>query len=171
MRKLRGLAFFQTIAIIFFSCYINGEPWRTVDRKTVPFAGSTIDLNVRKFSPDSLTHFLSITWNGNYLGSQGLYQTISLLISIPNDFSVADFSAWQGRRLMIDGVNSYFEADLNNQGGRGTGTIYFNIAQLDSTGPGLYTGRMSGLLEADFGSFKLTSGRFDHDLGGAVFLW
>jgi secreted protein with Ig-like and vWFA domain len=35
---------------------------------------------------------------------------------------------------------------------------------IDSVGPNNYSGRMSGLLDADFNTVKITQGRFDHTL-------
>ena len=47
---------------------------------------------------------------------------------------------------------------------KGSGSIYFHTAQLDSISPGNYKGIISGIFEADIGSFKISSGRFDHGL-------
>ena len=42
--------------------------------------------------------------------------------------------------------------------------IYFNIARFDSIAPNMYKGNLSGLLEANFGTFNISKDRFDHFL-------
>jgi hypothetical protein len=163
-----GTAIFSNTGNNVFSCYINGQAWRTIDRKIGGFGSSTYEVGITKQNFDSLTDHLSINWFGYYLNNQYDYGTISLVLSVPKNFTMADFSALQGKRLIIDGVNSNFSAQVDNTiNGAGSGSIYFNTALLYSNGVNrVITGRMSGLLEADFGSVLLTSGKFDHNLDG-----
>ena len=167
-----GTAIFSNKGNNVFSCFINGVPWRTIDRKIGGFGGSTYEVRITRQNFDSLTDQLSITWLGHYNYDTYGLGSIGLVLSVAKTFSMADFSALQGKRLTIDGVNSYFEAQVDdtNYGDslRGSGSIYFNTVILN---PGVTNGgsqgRISGLLEADFDSVKLTSGRFDHNLDAA----
>lgn len=160
-----GTAIFSNTGNNVFSCLINGQPWRTIDRKIGGFGGHTFEVGISKQNFDSLTDHLTIDWFGYYLNTQYGYGNISLVLSVPKNFSMADFSTLQGKRLTIDGVSSYFQAQVDTISRMGSGSIYFNTAILDSDGVNsVISGRMSGLLEADFGSVLLTSGRFDHNL-------
>jgi len=165
-----GLGIFSNTGNNVFSCYVNGNPWRTQDRKWssgVASSSHTYEINISKQYTDSPTTLLSIIWYRSY------FDQISLFVSVPRNFSYADFATWQGKRLSIDGVNSYFtmQVDGYNNTGLGLGTIYFNklnFDNMDSAFGNEVTGRMSGLLEVDFGSVKITSGRFDHNLDANV---
>ncbi|HVM86718.1 MAG TPA: hypothetical protein VMT76_00925 [Puia sp.] len=163
-----GVAIFSNKGNNVFSCLINGRPWRTFDRKIGGWGGSSFEVSVRKEYYDSLTDMLIISWQG-YFADDSAFGEIQLLISVPPNFSFKDFHNFQGKRIPIDGVTSYFINQTNFQSQQGSGAIYFNQASLDTAAFG-YQGRISGLLEADFNSVKLTAGRFDHMLEtGQVF--
>lgn len=160
-----GLSIFSNTGNNTFSCFIDGSAWRTVDRTSGGILSRNVyEVQIRKQFFDSLTDVLSITWEGYYVSDKNNSGDISLNLYVPKNFSYNDFSAMQGKRLIIDSTNGYFLAALGANDVRGTGTIYFNTANLIANSVSGNGGSMSGLLEADFGSFQLTSGRFDHNL-------
>jgi len=167
-----GTAIFSNTGNNVFSCYINGQPWRTIDRKVGGLGPPTYEVSINKQNFDSLTDHFSISWFGYYLDNPYGYGNITLILSVPKNFGLADFSTLQGQRLSIDGVNNYFLAQVDTVTRMGSGSIYFNTAELDSDDVNrVIQGRMSGLLEANFGSVVLTSGRFDHNLDGIPVLF
>ncbi|MBS1948125.1 MAG: hypothetical protein JST47_10195 [Bacteroidetes bacterium] len=167
-----GLSIFSNTGNNAFSCLINGQPWRTVNR-TSGWGGTRYEVRMAKLIRDSLNALLTITWQGNFLGYDNSYGGyISLNFSVPVNFSINDFNSWQGKRLIIDGVNNYFEAQLPSISGAGKGTVYFDQAFLQKDSAG-FSGRISGLLEAELSLGQLTSGRFDHilDPGNVYFYY
>lgn len=168
-REAPGLGIFSNTGNNVFTCYIDGKAWRTQARRWGLGVGGvqpTLEVRISRQPIDSLTDFLDITWYGSYYGDLYSPTYISLYISVPKNFSQADFVSWQGQRLTIDGINSYFQIGLGSNAQIGSGTIYFNLLELNNVS------RMSGLLEADFGTVKLTSGRFDHNLDdGVITFW
>jgi hypothetical protein len=158
-----GEAIFSNMGNNVFSCLINGQLCRTFDRKVGGWGGSSFEVRGVKNYLDSISALLSITWSWHYASDNNGFGDIRLVLSVPRSFGMNDFNDLQGKRLAIDGSNNYFIDEAYPQSREGSGTIYFNIASLDSSSFG-YQGRISGLLEEDFGIVKLTSGRFDHIL-------
>jgi hypothetical protein len=162
-----GIAIFSNTGNNVLSCFIDGKPWRTVDRKTSGFAYSrtSYEVYISKQLTNSLLDTLIITWEGYYPPNNFSNGNLNLIIPVAKNFSYKDFSALQGQRLQIDTTTAFFSTSisgLNNNNTKGKGNIYFYAAQLDSIGTSSYIGKMSGLFEADFGAFKITRGRFDH---------
>lgn len=153
------------------SCFINGKPWRTVSRKTSGFInpGTNYEVDIIKQPTNTLRDTLLIRWVGYYSGNYYSQGSLSLHLAIPKNFTYRYLSALQGQRLNIDSASGYFFtgiSQLNNGNTKGSGNIYFNISRFDSISPNVYTGKLSGLFEADFTSFKITKGRFDHIIFG-----
>jgi hypothetical protein len=170
-----GVSIFSNTGNNVFSCLLDGQSWRTVNRiiEVVGLVHSTYELSIRKQNVDSLADQLIITWTGYYTADIGDYSTIELVLSVDKNFSFADFSALQGTRVELDGVTNYVLVQIpsvNWQGPsvnwQGPGEVYFNEASLDSAGINGVEGKLSGLLEASFGNVLLSSGRFDHQLEG-----
>jgi hypothetical protein len=161
-----GIAIFSNTGNNILSCFIDGKPWRTVDRTISGFSPRQIyEVDITKYSTNSLLDSLIITWRGYYTANNFSNGSLNLIIPVAKNFSYKDFSALQGQRLQIDTATAFFATSisgLNINNTKGKGNIYFHSVQLDSIGAGSYMGKMSGLFEADFGTFKITRGRFDH---------
>ena len=164
-----GLAIFSNTNNNILSCFVDGKPWRTNARITSGFSPQTqYEIYVQKQRSNGLRDTLVLNWTGYFEGNLYSGGSIGLVLSVDKNFSISNLNALQGQRLIIDtAVNGYFVtgiAGLNINGTKGKGSIYFNVARFDSIAPNLYKGSLSGLLEADFGTFNITKGRFDHFL-------
>ena len=164
-----GLAIFSNTNNNILSCFVDGKPWRTNARITSGFSSRTqYEIYIQKQRSNGLRDTLMLDWTGYYEGNPDRRGSIGLILSVEKNFSITNLNALQGQRLVIDtAVNGYFVtsiAGLNNNGAKGKGFIYFNIARFDSIAPNAYKGSLSGLLEADFGTFNISKGRFDHFL-------
>lgn len=162
------LAIFSNTGNNILTGYINGVPWRTQNRVSGGFLSRlTSEVYLTKTIDSSSNDMLIITWSGNTQNFQNSYGFISLYLSMPSNFSHRDLGSLNGKRLLIDNIKGHFLgyiSEISNNYEIGTGSIYFNRFTYDSTGTGGYTGRLSGLLEADFPDFKFTNGRFDDEL-------
>jgi len=163
------LAIFSNKGNNILSCYLNGAPWRTINRLTGGFLSPSVtELVMYKQTDSSSQTSLVFRWNG-FLVQQPLSMlpgTITLYLKVPQNFSKDDISSLQGQRILLDSSN-YFVTQVNGYEGisqPGSGSVYFNKASYDSTAGGAYSGELSGLLEAAFPGFALTNGRFDHQL-------
>ena len=166
-----GLSIFSNKGNNILSCFIDGKPWRTIDRIKFEISSRVrYEVDVRKERTSSLLDTLVINWIGYYIGNDSTPGNLRLLIAVPKNFNYRNFSALQGQRLLIDTTNNGFFSTsitgLNTGNNKGNGSIYFHTALLDSIGPDKYIGNMSGLIEANFPSFKITKGRFDESLDG-----
>lgn len=172
-KQTPGTAIFSNTGNNVLSCFIDGRPWQTISRSVVIalFSRPIYEVYIQKQITGSTLDTLSILWEGHYNNDQNGRQFISLVLPVAKNFSLSDLSAMEGKRISIDSSNGFFTVDLQgvSQSGnqRGKGTIYFNRLRFDSSGTGYHSGRMAGIFEADFGSFKITSGRFDHNLDAA----
>ena len=164
-----GAAIFSNTGNNLMTCFFDGQPWRTMDRIT-GYRGQT-ELEIRRTHTSSLLDTITVKWAGNY--SQ---YDIQLTLPVAKNFEWKDFSAYAGKRITIDSSNGYFSLIQNSyyNMGNGKGTIYFNTAYIDSTGPTNIKGRIAGLLEAHINLafvtnpqvVNITSGRFDDDISG-----
>jgi hypothetical protein len=164
-----GVAIFSNTGNNIFTCYVNGLPWRTQDRTTGGFlSGPHSEVYLSKQADTSLPVQLVIQWNGFFQNEPNGEGFVSLYISMPSNFTNRDIGSLQGKRIVIDSASGHFLAYMgglsNNNYDWGTGSVYFNRASYDSTTVGGFSGSLSGLLEADFPDFKITGGRFDHQL-------
>jgi hypothetical protein len=162
-----GLAIFSNNNNNILTCFVDGRSWRTNSRITSGFSPRTsYEIYIRKYSTNSLQDTLQFNWFGYFEGNQFGVDNIEITLAVSKIFSIKDLNALQGKRLIIDttinGFYSFNSGSLNNSGAKGSGVIYFNTAKFDSIAPNNYQGSISGLFEADFGSFKITKGRFDH---------
>ncbi len=170
--QMPDLAIFSNTGNNVSTGIINGQPWRTFDRKYNGFAPPRYEVSINKQYFDSATDIIYIKWDGYLGGNQYNYLNVTLAMSVAKNFSLADFSAMQGTRVTIDGMHNYFLAESQSNNTRGFGSIYFNVLQFDSSAvTGGIQGKLSGLMEADFNAFQLVSGRFDHDLVGRQILF
>lgn len=167
-KSSNGLAIFSNTGNNILTGYINGVLWRTQNRLSGGFLSpSTSEVYLTKTTDSSFNSMLIITWYGSTQSSQYNDDYISLYISMPPNFSHSDLDSLNGKRLEIDSTKGYFLegiSEISKNYEIGTGSIYFNRFTYDSTAANGYTGRLSGLLEADFPDFKFTNGRFDDEL-------
>lgn len=165
-----GLAIFSNTGNNLMSCYIQNEPWRTIDRTTGGFLGRpTYELKINKEVTSGSQDMLTFTWYVNPPANNTLNGDISLVLAVPKVFGYKELSALTGQRIALDTTNGYFtfSAALSNFS-KGTGNIYFHDMQIDSIGPNNFTGHMSGLLDAKLGgNLILKNGRFDHSITAA----
>lgn len=164
-----GLAIFSNTGNNLMTCYMNGVPWQTRPRAITTFivSGRNYELYIRKQNYNGVMDTLSFEWPGDVTANANNQGTVSLSLIMPKGFGYKEFNALQGKRIAVNSTNGYFNsaiASLNPLNVQGTGFVYFHTALLDSVAPGFYTGKMSGLIEADFNGKKLTKGRFDHTL-------
>ncbi|MEP7109722.1 MAG: hypothetical protein ABI760_17130 [Ferruginibacter sp.] len=162
-----GIVIFSDNGNNILSCFIEGKPWRTVSRITSGFPSlhTNFEVDIIKQPATGLRDTLIIKWLGYFSGNENSQGYLSLHLAVPPNFSYRDLSALQGQRLHIDATKGFFSTSitgLNTGNTNGSGDIYFHTAQFDSIAPGSYSGSISGLFEADFNSFKITRGRFDH---------
>jgi len=165
-----GLAIFSNKNFNLLTCYIDGKAWRTQDRRNSGFIIRTnYELYIRRLRTNGPSDTIQFQWGGIYENNPYEIGYIGLVMSVPKNYSVTDFlKAQNGQRLIIDStVNGYFTTSisrLNNAGLKGNGMLYFNRASYDSIRPLFFSGHLAGLFQADFPNFKITKGRFDHDL-------
>jgi hypothetical protein len=160
-----GLSVFSNAGDNIFTCYVNGVPWRTINRVFGGFlSGSVSELFIRQ-QADSLHNMLVIDWMGNLQGNNSGFDDIILYLYVPANFTYEDFDKLQGTRIAVDLATGYFSTYIQGASGeRGTGSIYFNKANFDSTVTSGDGGSLSGLLEANFPGLTIKKGRFDHEL-------
>ena len=162
-----GLTIFSNTGNNIMSCFIDGRPWRTIDRVQGGFSyvRTIYEVDIIRQRTNSLMDTLFINWLGHYNNQEIPQGTVGLVLAIPKDFSYRDFSALQEQRLSIDTTrNGFFYTGISGLSvgnPKGNGSIYFQKVQLDSISPNRYSGSMSGLFEAGFPLFKITKGRFD----------
>ena len=166
-REAAGLSIFSDNSNNVMSCYIDGKPWRTHSRVISLFSRWPYEVYIIKDKTNSALDSLAIQWTGHYAGDENKTGYISLTLPVAKNFTRKDFSAFKGKRINVTINNGFFTtsiAGLNLSNTKGSGTVYFHSAQIDSVAPGVYSGTLSGLFEADFNSFKIVKGRFDHEI-------
>jgi hypothetical protein len=92
---------------------------------------------------------------------------MNLVLAVAKNFTTQDMASFEGKRFNLNTVNGFFTATLPGTNGtnlKGSGNIFFHVARFDSIAPGAFKGIISGLFEADFNSFKISKGRFDHGI-------
>jgi hypothetical protein len=168
-----GLSIFSNTGNNLLSAYFKNKVWQTKDRISYT-TGSIYEITISKFhyglSPDSLL----ISWTGKSEDNRDYqYQVLQLFIAVPSNTDFTYFKNYlEGKRIVIDSTKGYFKTYNNYSFPRvnakkGMGLIYFNKAYIDTTirfNDTLYTGKISGLLEAKFDSIEFKNGRFDHNL-------
>jgi hypothetical protein len=162
-----GLNIFSDKGFNTMSCYINSQPWRTVDRTTGGIYNTKIyEVHINRQTGTTGSDTLQINWQGSYNSQPFGISGIILNLPVPHGFSYTDFSSLQGKKLHIENNTGYFFTEnLSNPfNTNGTGDIYFNKALLDSVSPTNITGEISGLFDATIDSFNITNGRFDNSL-------
>ena len=160
-----GLSIFSNNANNVMSCIVQGKPFRTVTRSVSVFSGRNLEVYIRRQQTNTQHDTLSFQWIITNPLELGNYGELTLQLPVAKNFSYHDFSALQGKRINVGVNGGYFTTALplpNFNNAKGTGMIYFNIARLDSIGPNLFEGNFAGLFEADFNTFKVEKGRFDH---------
>lgn len=160
----QGIAIFSSTGNNLLSCFIDGKPWRTVSRTTGSFTyyRTNYEVDIFKQVTGTLKDTLVISWMGYFEGNTIMTNSFSLHLAVEPGFGYKDLNLLQGQRLTIDTAFNYFSLTVNGFNSKGTGHIYFHSIRLDSMGLGMYSGSMSGLLDADFNTSKITRGRFDH---------
>ncbi len=167
-----GIAIFSNTGNNLLTCFINGKPWRTEDRIVFLISPprARYEMYITKQVTSSLQDTLTIQWTGYYTADRNTPSYLSLTLPVAKTFGYKNLAALQGQRLQIDTTNGFFSSytsgvnmpGTNISSRKGAGNIYFKTAEFDSIGPGIYSGKMSGLFDADFVSAKITKGRFDH---------
>lgn len=166
-----GLAIFSNTGNNLMTCFIDGKPWRTIDRTSYGSTRTSIyELEIVKRITSGLRDTLSFHWQGHYNTEEYPSGTVTLVLSVPKNFDYRSLSALNGQRLLIDSaVNGFFStsiSELSVGNPKGNGSIYFHQLKLDSISPAVFSGHMAGLLDADFPLFNITRGRFDEYLTG-----
>ncbi len=167
-----GLVIFSNTGNNVMTCYINGEPWHTIPRITTTtfFSSSTsYEVSFYRTPINNTSESVQISWQGNYQNNNNNpYSYVGLRLLIPRNSFVRYLSGLQGQRIRIDSsAGNYFTATIGQaaiDNKKANGNIYFHTIQIDSVATGIYTGKMSGIFEANFGSGTITKGRFDHVL-------
>jgi hypothetical protein len=164
-----GLAIFSNTGNNVMSCYVNGQPWRTINRTTAGlFSPPESEVRIYRSFYDTSHSTLVIEWDGFFNNHPYISGQICLYLKETPGFGYGVLDSLDGKRLTTDSVHSYFVAYMgvvgNNNTDYGSGSIYFNRADFDSIGNDMYSGKLSGLFDASFPDFQITSGRFDHDL-------
>lgn len=167
----KGIAIFSNTGNNLSSCFIAGKPWRTVARISSGFRfGTDYEVQINRQPATNAKDTLIIQWRGYYEAERNNEGYLSLHLAVPANFTFRDLSALQGKRLSIESTNGFFETgthDFNRVNIKGKGNIYFQTARFDSVAVNTFTGNISGLFDADFGSFQITKGRFDHFISSA----
>lgn len=164
-----GLAIFSNTGNNLMTGYANSVPWQTIPRTATVVVSSVkrYELYIRKNNFNGLQDTLAFQWIGAAGGNAGIQGDINLSLIMPKGFSYKDFNNLQGKQIAVNLSNGYFTSTISsiNPGNiQGKGSVYLHTASLDSIGPGFYTGKLSGLIEADFNGIKFTKGRFDHTI-------
>lgn len=164
-----SLGIFSNTGNNLLTCLVNNNAWRTDDRTFSLFTpgGPRYEVYIRKQISTSLMDTLYIEWTGYFASDRNGYGFLSLQLPVAKNFGYRDLAAYNGRRYRIDTANGFFtfySAYTNAGFIKGTGNVYFHKAVIDSIGPNNYSGRISGLFDADFISTKITKGRFDHNI-------
>lgn len=164
-----GLAIFSNTGNNLMTGYANGVPWQTMPRSVSVVISSSkrYEIIIRKQNFNGLLDTLAFQWTGAAGANGNSRGDVSLSLVMPKGFGYKEFNALQGKRIAVNLANGYFNSTISsiNPGNvQGTGVVYFHTASLDSIAPGVYTGKMSGLAEADFNGIKFTKGRFDHTI-------
>ncbi|MBX3239007.1 MAG: hypothetical protein KIT80_09515 [Chitinophagaceae bacterium] len=154
------LAVFSDDGNNVMSCYLNGKPFVTVERKLYYGLLSTgsQELSIKLLAFQSMdSDTLRISWYSRY-------SSIDMVLAIKKEFRVGDLNDFSGERISLDGTNGYFKYD----GQKGTGHVYFHTIMVDRNDDIGIRGRISGLFEATGASFQITKGRFDHSLNDRI---
>ena len=163
-----GIAIFSNTGNNLLTCYIDAKPWRTISRKQGILGPPrpSYEVYIQKQLSGAAKDTLSIRWEGYFGTRDTLRRIITARLAVDSGFAVKDLNALQGQRISLQGSNGYFlDSDRTAYGVvTGTGHLYFHTLKLESTGSGAFTGSMSGLMDADFGTEKITNGRFDHSI-------
>lgn len=167
----KGIAIFSNTGNNLSSCFIAGKPWRTVARTSSGFRlGTNYEVQINRQPATNAKDTLIIQWRGYYEADRNSESYLSLHYAVPANFTFRDLSALQGTRFSIDSTNGFFETgipDFNRVYTKGKGNIFFQTARFDSVAANTFTGNISGLFDADFGSLQITKGRFDHFISSA----
>jgi hypothetical protein len=162
-----GLAIFSNTGNNILSCMVNDKPWRTLDRKIYLLSRPAYEVTIQLQKTSSAKDSLWFTWNGYYNNEIGNQGNLNIVLPVTKNFGYRDLSGLMKQRLHLDSNNGYFLLSINgliSNTVKGSGNIYFHTMMIDSVGPANYSGRMSGLFDADFNSVKISQGRFDHSL-------
>jgi hypothetical protein len=165
--QANGLGIFSNTDNNLMSCYIQNQPWRTRDRISGGFpVRTTYELLINRQITSGVSDNLIFTWYVSAAVNNTFNGDIGLVLSVPKNFGYRELSALKRQRIALDTTNGYFTfSSIGPNFGKGAGNIYFHNIQIDSIGPNNFTGRMSGLMDAKFGSsLILSNGRFDHNI-------
>lgn len=162
------LAIFSNLGFNLMTCLVNNKPWKTKDRNNYPLGPARYEVSITNDTNDPLSDSLHFRWTGGFANDNVKADDIELVLPVKKGFKAADLRDFQGQRFDLDGNKGYFKATLTGIGQqlRGTGHIYFNKFTYDLTFA--TESIMAGLLDANFITFKLESGRFDHSLSSLV---
>jgi hypothetical protein len=161
----KGLGIFSNTGNNLLSCYINNLPWRTTDRTQGIFGRTGYEIYITRQISNSPSDTLIINWPQLYGPDSMQNGLLTLALPIQKNFSYKDIAGLNGQRLTINNSNGYLFLSTHLIFAKGTGTVYFKQFQIDSIGVNTFSGRLSGLIEANFSNAAVLSrGRFDHIL-------
>ncbi len=164
-----GLAIFSNTGNNLLTCFVDNKPWRTESRRLpiISPPGPRYEIDIVKQITNSLMDTLHVNWRGYFTQDRNTFGYLSLALPIEKNFEFRNLSDLNGRRFKIDittGHFSFYSPITNMNFSNGSGNIYFHKAVFDSISPNTFTGRISGLFDADFSTSKITEGRFDHNI-------
>lgn len=155
------LAIFSNSSNNIMSCLVDGRPWRTPDRATSGFNANTrYEIYIFKQISNTAQDTLLFSWTGYYVNQLQNGAMLTLKLPVAKDFGVVDLNRLALQRILVDTTNGYFSSSIPELSGnaKGAGNIYFHTAKFDSIGTGFYSGKISGLFNANF-FFKKNYGR------------
>lgn len=161
------LTIFSNTGNNILSCMVNDIPWRTLDRKIYLLSRPAYEITIQLQKTSTAKDSLWFSWNGYYNNEISNQGNLNMVLPVTKNFGYKDLSGLMKQRLHLDANNGYFLLSINgliSNTVKGSGNIYFHTMMIDSIGPYNYTGRISGLFDADFNTTKITRGRFDHSL-------
>ncbi|HVZ98158.1 MAG TPA: hypothetical protein VG847_14850, partial [Chitinophagaceae bacterium] len=110
----KGLAIFSNTGNNIFTCYVNGQPWRTVNRITGGFlTGSTSEIHIYKQTDSTAPDWMVIEWDGFLEAQPNDYNTIALYLKVPKGFTRNGIDSLQGQRIAIDSSKGFFYANIS----------------------------------------------------------
>ncbi len=164
-----GLAIFSNTGNNVLTCFVDDKAWRTGDRSSFIFGppGPRYEVDIAKQITNGPMDTLLFNWRGYFTPDRNSFSYLSLALPIEKNFGFRNLSSFSGRRFKIDistGVFSFYSPTTSLNLINGRGNIYFHKVVFDSINPNMYSGRISGLFDADFNATKITKGRFDHNI-------
>ncbi|MDE3248418.1 MAG: hypothetical protein KGO82_07165 [Bacteroidota bacterium] len=163
-----GVAIFSDQGFNLMTCLLDNQGWKTRDRYSYAFPPTSFEVNLSTDNSDPIADTLHIRWFGALTNSNGNSDEVELVLPVHKSFKAVELSGLQGQRIELKGPAGYVNVVIASSGQRlrGTGRVYFNRFHFEQGG--VSQNLMAGLFDADLGTIKIKSGRFDHELDARV---